>query len=135
MIRSGRASGLLAYCDGKVVGWCNAGPRMACRNLQHIAKTIQDPAESIGSIRCFVAAPAYRNKGVASALLRAACDMFARDGLAIAEGYPKTVISPTPEGVPTTALNYHGPLAMYLKEGFTVHREVDGLTLVRKSLR
>ena len=133
-IRDGRASGVLAYVDGKVVGWCNAGGRTECRNLQHIAKAIDDPAEPVGSIRCFVVAPVFRRRGIAAALLRAACEKLRRDGLLIAEGYPKSTISQTSEGVPISALHYHGPLMMFLREGFTPHRQIDGLTVVRKSL-
>src|SRR5437870_1657839 len=54
LIRSGKASGLLAYASDKVVGWCNAGLRASCRNPQHIAKAMDDGAESVGSLRCFI---------------------------------------------------------------------------------
>lgn len=133
-IRSGQASGLLAYAGGKVVGWCNAGPRGACRNLQHIAKAVEDPGESVGSVRCFVVAPGSRGQGIATALLIAACEKFRRDALAIAEGYPKTTLAPTAENVPLSARHYHGPLSMFLNEGFTMHRQLDGWAVVRKSL-
>ena len=32
------------------------------------------------------------------------------------------------------AHNYHGPLAMYLKAGFTPHREIENLVIVRRKL-
>ncbi len=34
-IRAGQAQGLLAYADGKPVGWCNAQPRASFANMRH----------------------------------------------------------------------------------------------------
>lgn len=92
-IRSGQAHGLLALADGKVVGWCNAQARSSFRNTRRYATVIENPTEPIGSIMCFLVAPGYRGKGVGTTLLNAACEMFRREGLGVAEGYPTTNIS------------------------------------------
>jgi GNAT superfamily N-acetyltransferase len=120
----GHAQGHLAYADGEVVGWCNAAPR------QHFPM-LDEPepdAEHIGCIMCFIVAPAQRGKGVATALLGAACDGLKSQGLRRVQAKPvKDAKSP--------AANHFGPLAMYLAAGFTVVREDDeGNVFVEKRL-
>jgi GNAT superfamily N-acetyltransferase len=132
LIRSGQAPGFLAFADGRAIGWCNAGPRAQYQNLRHIDAAIENRDEAVGSILCFVIAADHRSQGVATALLAAACAKFRRDGLAIAEGYP-SVEFPASQ-VPMSARNYHGPLEMYLKAGFEIHRRIEHWAVVRKSL-
>ncbi len=60
-------------------------------------------------------------------LLNAACDKFSREGLEFAGAYP--VKKPT-----SVAYNFPGPLSMYLKAGFTEHRDADWYLVVRKKL-
>ena len=78
-IRSGRANGLLAIADGRVVGWCNAQARSNFLNMRRYATVVDDPTEPVGSIMCFLVAPGHRGKGIGRALLNAACDKFLRD--------------------------------------------------------
>lgn len=96
LIKAGQAPGLLAYADGRVVGWCNAGPRSGYQNLRHRAEAVEDPSEPVGSTLCFIVARDYRGQGVASALLKSACDRFKREGVAIAEGYPNDPLPRAP---------------------------------------
>ena len=131
-IRSGKATGLLAYIDGKPVGWCNAQPRSSFPNMRAYKVAVTDPDESVGSIMCFLVAPSHRSKGVSNALLNAACDNFKRDGLQVAEGYPPTV--PKNSQLPWAEANYKGPLNLYLKNGFSIHRQVERFAIVRKQL-
>jgi GNAT superfamily N-acetyltransferase len=88
-------------------------------------------AESIGSIMCFIVAREYRRGGIARQLLDAACAGFAARGLMIAEGYVL-------KGAQGDAMNYPGPLSMYLSAGFEAHRECccdgDETIVVRKRL-
>ena len=133
-IRSGKAHGLLAFAHGRVVGWCNAQPRSTFVNMRRYASVIDNPAESVGSIMCFLVAPGHRGKGVGSALLNAACDKLRRDKLHVAEGYPTTNPVKRDWETPWPEENYKGPLSMYLKAGFTVHRQLDRFAIVRKLL-
>jgi GNAT superfamily N-acetyltransferase len=118
--------GYLAYRDDKPVGWCNAAPRA----LMDAFNGESDPdAGRIGEIGCFVIAKAHRRSGVATALLAAACEGLRAQGLDIAEARP------APDAQ-SDAQHYHGPLAMYLAAGFTIHRKGgDGRVIVRKPLR
>lgn len=133
-IRSGQAHGLLALADGKVVGWCNAQARSSFQNMRRYAVAIEDPTELVGSIMCFLVAPRYRGKGFGTALLNAACQKFRSEGLTVAEGYPTTDTAKRTWEIPWAEVNYKGSLNMYLKAGFTVHRQLDRFAVVRKQL-
>ncbi len=133
-ISRGKAHGLLAYMDGKVVGWCNAQRRTNFTNMRSYSVVIDDPEEPVGSIMCFLVSPQYRRKGVCTALLNAASDMFRSDGLKVAEGYPTTNPPKRSWEIPWAEDNYKGPLSVYLKAGFKVHRQLERFTIVRKQL-
>ena len=133
-IRSGKAHGLLAISGGRVVGWCNAQPRSGFLNMRRYATAVDDPAEPIGSIMCFLVSPAYRGKGVGTALLNAACDRFCREKLHFAEGYPTTNPVKRAGEIPWAEENYKGSLNMYLKAGFKIHRQLERFAIVRKQL-
>lgn len=124
-IRAGTAMGYLAYNAGEVVGWCNAAPRRMYPMLQD--EPAPDEAHT-GTIFCFIVAPPFRGRGVATALLDAACAGLAAQGLRIAEARPVKQAT-------TAAANHLGPLALYLAAGFSVVREDDeGNVYVRKQL-
>lgn len=127
LIQRGRLRGHLAYVDGKVVGWCQACPRTWVPNLDANPDFRSADAERVGSILCFLVAPAYRGSGVAQELLKAACLGLSGGGLEFAEAYPRS-------SAKSDASNYHGPLAMYLSAGFELHRELKDFLVVRKAL-
>lgn len=133
-IRSGKAQGLLAYIDEKPVGWCNAQARANFANMRSYTLAVTDPREPVGSIMCFLVAPEHRRKTVGTALLNAACDKFRRDGLNIAEAYPTTNSQAKFGEIPWPEANYKGPLAMYLKNGFKIHHQLERFAIVRKPL-
>lgn len=125
-IRQGQMQGLLAYQDGSVVGWCNAAPRELLHALD--AEPISN-SEQVGTILCFLVAPSARGRGVATALLNAACQHLRKQGLSSVEANPR----PTAKG---TAENHFGYLSMYLAAGFTVRRtDSDGSVWVGKELQ
>ena len=133
-IRSGNATGLLAYVDGKVVGWCNAQRRSDFANMRRYSVVIDNPTLSVGSIMCFLVAPGYRGRGACTALLSSACEMFRSEGLSIAEGYPTTNPSKKAWETPWAEENYKGPLSVYLKNGFSVYRQLERFAIVRRQL-
>lgn len=124
-IRAGTAPGYLAYAADDVVGWCSAGPQPLYPLLRELAAS---DADRVGAIVCFVIAPDFRGRGVASALLRAACDGLRAQGMATVQAIPRKRAS-------SAAENHYGPLAMYLAAGFSIVREDDdGSVVVRKAL-
>jgi len=128
LIKSGKAHGLLAYRDGRPVGWCHAAPCSVIPRLKLYPEFRTEDPERVGSIVCFVIAKPYRGLGIARRLLDAACEMFTRQGLAFAEAYPR-------KHTESDADNFRGPLKMYLDDGFTVFRELDRHYIVRRPLK
>jgi len=132
LIGEGKAHGLLAYANGRPVGWCHAAPRTAIPRLklyQHKLFQqfrVEDP-ERVGSIVCFVIAKPYRGRGIARRLVDTACEVFTRQGLAFAEAYPR-------KKTESDADKYAGPLNMYLKARFSMFRELERYVIVRKAL-
>lgn len=124
-VARGTARGVLAYQGEAVVGWCNAGPWSQFPMLHD--ETPPDAA-SLGVVFCFVVAPGARGQGVATALLDAACHSLRRQGLA-------AVVARPLKDAQGAAANHLGPLAMFLKAGFSVEGETaEGEVLVRKPL-
>ena len=119
--------GYLARAEGQVVGWVNAGPSRLYPpdNLGGAALT----GDRIGHILCFVVAPSWRRRGVARALLDAACEGLKIQGMTHAQANPR-------RGASGDAANHHGPLALYLEAGFEVMGEdpTDGSLHVRRPL-
>ena len=124
-IANAQMQGLLAYCEGQVIGWCNAASRLLLHALD--AEPVAQP-ERVGTILCFLVAPSARGRGVATALLNAACEYLKLQGLQSVEANPH----PNAKG---TAQNHYGPLSMYLANGFMVRRtDSDGSVWVAKDL-
>ncbi len=120
-----RMQGLLAYRGGRPVGWCNAAPRTM---MDAFADEADPDFGRVGQITCFVVAKAHRRTGVATALLRAACEALENQGLEIAEASPLVAAD-------SDAKAHYGPLSMYLAAGFQVHRTgSDGMVHVRRRL-
>jgi GNAT superfamily N-acetyltransferase len=122
---SGDMQGWLASENDKPIGWCGAAPR----RLLHALDDEPTPnAETVGAIVCFLVAPSHRGKGIARALLDAACAGLRQQGLTIAEANPRPHAR-------TPAENHFGPLSLYLSSGFRIHREDDdGSVYVRRAL-
>jgi len=127
LIACGEMYGYLAYWDGHPVGWCHAAPRLKIPNLLNNPELDTSEPELTGSILCFVVAPNYRHRGIARALLIHACQGFLQSGLSYAEGFPR-------QNATDCAANYHGPLKLYLDEGFTRYRSYASYQIVRKRL-
>ena len=118
--------GFLAYAGDKVIGWCHAAPSA------HIPALHDEPGAmdgDVGSVVCFVVAKPWRRRGVAHALLDAACADLKAQGMGIVQAYPQR--EPKSEGA-----MHMGPLQLYLDRGFQVWRDVpgDSSVTVRKAL-
>ena len=143
-INNGTLQGFLAYLDNKVVGWCNANTKSDCLNctswlrFMSSANTAEtDINPKIKSIFCFAIAPAMRRKGIATQLLECVCKDAVTDGYEYVEAYPKKQFK-------SVFFDNMGPLELYKKHGFTIHKEVNykykdkydiSYYIVRKSLK
>ena len=109
---AGTVQGWLAYRGGEVAGWCNAGPRRLYPMLADSPELPPDDGRT-GAVFCFVVAPGERRRGIARALLQAACDGLRTQGLARVLGRPLRHAT-------SDAGNHTGPLALYLASGFEI---------------
>ena len=118
--------GYLAYCEGKVVGWCNANDKQAYSNVNFtLPWDKSEKGKKIKSVVCFCIAPDLRGKGIASRLLEKVCSDAASDGYEYVEAYPFHHNGNNA---------YHGPTAMYEKNGFMACGDANGCAIFRKYL-
>lgn len=127
MIEEGGVTGLLAYVDGKPVGWCNYGETTHLNGVMHRFGLNAGEQQGVGSLACFVIAAPYRKHGVASKLLDAALERLRARGVRVAEAYPS-------RNLDSPQANYRGPLQMFLRAGFEPYRETGRNVIVRKQL-
>ena len=107
-VLQGTPIGLLAYRDGRPVGWCSIAPRATYRRL---GGPDQSAAEApIWSLVCFFVRRAFRGQGLTERLVRAAIG-YARDGGArVIEAYPVDPQSPS--------YRFMGLVGLFEKAGF-----------------
>jgi len=113
-IESGTVPGLLAYRDGKPVGWVSVGSREDFTALERsrVLKRFDD--QPVWSIVCFLAAKSERGKGILSSLFRGAVKYAASKGASIVEVYP---LIPEESRNPRMS-SYMGMLSTFKKLGF-----------------
>jgi GNAT superfamily N-acetyltransferase len=91
IVDAGQVPGILAYHDGRAVGWCSIGPREVFGSLERSPKLKRVDDQPVWSIVCFYMAKEYRGRGLMGFLLAAAV-AYARDnGASIVEGYPISI--------------------------------------------
>ncbi len=128
MIRDGGVTALLAYVDGKPVGWCNYGETTRLSGVMMKLKLDAAEHAGVGSVSCFVIAAPYRGHGVATKLLDAAIERIQARGLRAVEAYPRRQEDRSAQA------HYRGSLRMYEKAGFEPYRETERYFVMRKSL-
>jgi GNAT superfamily N-acetyltransferase len=109
-IQGGRTTGVLAYADGKVVGWCNATARSEFPSLA----TGDD--QGVASVVCFVVSPPYRRHGVATALLDNVVSTFGEQGFDRLEAYPVKDATDQRKA-------FHGTVDLFANSGFKMVSE------------
>lgn len=120
--------GVLAYADGRPVGWCAVGPRSVYPRLarSRVLKAVDD--QPVWCVTCFFVHKAWRRRGLTRRLLTAAVEFAKARGAKIVEGYPLDVRSSTyPE-----PYAYTGFVSAFRAAGF---REVARRSATRPILR
>jgi len=78
-VKNDSIQGYLAYCDGKVVGWCNANTKADCLKCygwrRYMSYVPIGDINRVKSIYCFTIAPEMKRKGIATRLLERVCRM------------------------------------------------------------
>jgi GNAT superfamily N-acetyltransferase len=90
VVEAGPPPGLLAYRDGRPVGWCAVAPRETYpRILRSRVVGPVDDQPACWAVVCFYVERRERRAGVAAVLLDAAVERAAAGGAEAVEGYPK----------------------------------------------
>ena len=110
------APGLLAYRDGRAIGWVSLAPREDYERLAYSKVLAPLDDRPVWSIVCFVVSRRSRGKGVAAALLGAAIAYARERGATMLEAYP---VDPGDRRVPA-ANAFHGTVSMFKRAGFRV---------------
>lgn len=128
--------GVLAYVDGKPVGWCAVGPRENYPALEdsRILKRVDD--RPVWSVVCYFVARGYRGQGMMLALLRGALRYAQEQGATIVEGYPIDLQTPELAGQRLRSpAGYMGIASAFRAAGFAeVGRASETQLIMRCSL-
>ncbi|UCH79529.1 MAG: GNAT family N-acetyltransferase [Candidatus Coatesbacteria bacterium] len=114
LVRRGDVPGLLAYDGEEAVGWCAVAPRTAYPRLarSRIMRPVDDVA--VWSIVCLFVAKPWRDRGVATVLIRAAVEHVRAQGGEAVEGY---AVEPR-RGRTADLYAYPGPVSAFRAAGF-----------------
>jgi GNAT superfamily N-acetyltransferase len=131
IVGSGATPGLLAYSNGKPVGWCAVAPRDAYPRFETSRTLARVDGQPVWSVVCFYVARRFRGREVSLALLRGAVDYARKHGASIVEGYP---IAPKTNRMPD-AFAWTGFEGTFRKAGFKeVARRSDTRPIMRRLL-
>lgn len=113
MVRTGPAPGVLAYANGKPVGWCAVAPRESYPALERsrILKPVDN--EPVWSVSCLFVEKSYRRQGLSTKLIQAATKFAKTQGAKVVEGYPQALTGTLPDAFVWTGLE-----GSFLKAGF-----------------
>jgi GNAT superfamily N-acetyltransferase len=116
LVDAERTPGLLAYLDGRPVGWVSLAPRDEYERISgnHDAAEHGGPKRSVWAVVCFYIDRHHRGEGIASALLDAAIDFARASGATALEAYPVE-----PEQRTDNASAFTGLRSMFQRAGFS----------------
>jgi GNAT superfamily N-acetyltransferase len=131
LVADGAVPGLLAYRDGRGVGWVSVAPRSRLVRLEHTAQFRSEDEsadETTWSISCFYVHRSSARAGVGRSLLDAAVARAGEHGATAVEGYPVKAGSVDP---------YTGYDTMFAAAGFELVQagRGKGRALWRRDLR
>ncbi len=116
-VRSGQATGYLAYYGAEVVGWVNAAPRDRYPQLSRFP----GDGTTTGATPCFTIDPEWRGRGIAGRLLRAAIEGLEAEGMVRMEAGPMA----EPK---TPADRFKGTVELYRAAGYEEVADLPGGT-------
>ncbi len=108
--------GILAYIDGKPVGWCAIAPRDKFIKLENARVLKRIDNKPVWSITCFFIAKEFRRQGISVEILKGVIAYCRKKGVEVIEGYP---IIPYSDNMPA-AFAWTGILSSYTRAGFRV---------------
>ena len=128
IVETGAPTGVLAYVEGKPVGWCAVAPRRDYPVLERsrILQPVDD--QPVWSVTCFFVPREHRRTGLTAKLLEAAVKYARKKGAKIIEGYPQDPKA----GTMVDAFAWTGFASAFRKAGF---KEVARRSAARPVMR
>ena len=127
LVDGGHTPGILAYQDGRPIGWCSTAPRESFARLErsNVLKPVDE--QPVWSVVCFFVAKEHRRNGLSVKLLKAAIDFVRERGGRVVEGYPVD-----PKKKQADAFVWPGLASAFVKAGF---KEVERRSEMRPIMR
>ena len=127
LVDGGHTPGILAYQDGRPIGWCSTAPRESFARLErsNVLKPVDE--QPVWSVVCFFVAKEHRRNGLSVKLLKAAIDFVRERGGRVVEGYPVD-----PKKKQADAFVWPGLASAFVKAGF---KEVERRSETRPIMR
>jgi GNAT superfamily N-acetyltransferase len=114
LVTAGPPPGILAYAEGRPVGWCAIAPREGYSTLERSRVLARIDDEPVWSVPCFFIARSFRRRGLTARLLVAAAEFARTNGARIVEGYPVEA----KKGAMPDVFAYTGLPSAFKKAGF-----------------
>ncbi|MFN0059601.1 MAG: GNAT family N-acetyltransferase [Planctomycetota bacterium] len=118
LIERGAVTGSIAFCGDEPVGWCCIGPKQDFLRLAKSRVLATDAAPRTWAVTCFYIPAKWRNRGVASALLRDVVKLARARGADELEGYPIVASQGGDTAIPA-AFAWTGVPTIFERNGFT----------------
>jgi GNAT superfamily N-acetyltransferase len=110
LVKDGTPVGVLAYADGRPVGWCSVAPRETYAALERSRALARLDDAPVWAVVCFFIDRGFRRRGATEGLLRAAVQYAVSCGASVIEGYP---VPPD-----SRLYTFMGSPATFVKAGF-----------------
>jgi GNAT superfamily N-acetyltransferase len=131
LVDGGVVPGLIAYEDGRPVGWVSLGPRQDYAKLERSPVMKPVDGKPVWSIVCFFVDARARGRGVSEQLLKAAIAYARSQGARLLEAYPVDKEEPS-----HADFLWFGAKSMFDRAGFReVARRKETRPVVRRGLR
>lgn len=116
LVEKNESLGVLAYLEGKPIGWCAVAPREQYVRLENSRVFKRIDNEPVWSITCLYILKKYRRKGISTELIKAAVNYCKLNNAKIVEAYP---VVPYDDKVPAAFL-WTGIPSSFEEAGFVL---------------
>ena len=128
LIEENKLRGYLVFENDKPIGWCNANNRSNYQRLLRDYDLVDNPGDKAISIVCFLIHPDYRRRGIAQKMLERIITDSSNKDYDYIEVYPR-------KGDLSNEGNFKGPLELYNRFDFEIHKDCDNYYVMRKPIK
>ena len=126
-INENELQGFLVFQNNNPIGWCNVNNRLNFQRLLRDYDLIDNPDDKVCSVVCFLIHPNFRRQGISQKILEKIIVDYSNTDYDYIESYPKKG-----EG---SENNFKGPIELYKRNDFKIHKAYDGYYVMRRKLK